>query len=179
MAHTHNEDRTTYYAEQLCTIGICGLLGGVAVMLYSQNILRFILATYLHVYVLWSGIVLLLLVALRALGLWHSSATLAVNHDHAHDHEHCHDHDHGHDHGHTHAHDEDEEHSHEHVHGCDHEHEHEQVLAPAHDCGHEHSWNPGRYIVLLLPVALYFLNLPNAGFSASRTSITVSYLDSS
>src|SRR6266404_1194424 len=177
MAHTHGEDRTTYYTEQLCTIGICGLLGGVAVLLYSQNILRFILATYLHVYVLWSGVVLLLLVALRALGLWRAAGTLAVNHDHAHDHAHGHDHDHDHDH--THAHDEEEEHSHEHFPGCDHEHEHEHGLAPAHDCGHEHSWNPGRYIVLLFPIVLYFLHLPNAGFSASRTSINVSDLDPS
>ena len=97
--HTHAEERSTYYMEQLCTIGICGLLGGVAVMLYSQNILRFILAEYLHVYILWSGIVLLVLVALRALGLWQSVATLAVNHEHDHDHDHGHEHDHDHDHG--------------------------------------------------------------------------------
>src|SRR5439155_25359929 len=101
MAHTHHEDRSTYYMEQLCTIAICGLLGGVAVMRYYQNILRFILAQYLHVYVLWSGIVLLGLVALRAVGLWRSAATLANNHEHDHEHEHCHDHDH--DHAHTHG----------------------------------------------------------------------------
>jgi hypothetical protein len=34
------------------------------------------------------------------------------------------------------------------------------------DHGHNHGWNPWRYIVLLLPVVLYFLNLPNGGFSA-------------
>src|SRR2546428_4762987 len=100
MGHTHGEERTTYYMEQLCTIGICGLLGGVAVMLYYQNILRFILATYLHVYVLWSGITLLVLVALRGIGLWRSAANSAANHEHVHEHEHCHDHDHDHDHHH-------------------------------------------------------------------------------
>lgn len=168
MGHTHSEDRSTYYMEQLCTIGICGLLGGVAVMLYYQNILRFILAEYLHVYILWSGIVLLILVALRAVGLWSSTAALALNHDHAHEHDHCHDHGHDHQHAHVHEHGE-EEHCHEHDHGHAHE----------HSCGHEHSWNPGRYIVLLLPIVLYFLQLPNAGFSASGSAINLENLDPS
>lgn len=176
MAHSHAEDRTTYYTEQLCTIGICGLLGGVAVMLYYQNLLYIILATWLHVYILYTGILLLLLVALRAIGLWRSVAKSAVNHDHGHGHAHGHDHDHdhGHEQGHTHTHDEGE-HSHEHVHTCDHEHEH--GLEHTHDCGHEHTWNPGRYIVLLLPIVLYFLHLPNAGFSASRSAISVDEVD--
>jgi hypothetical protein len=184
MGHTHGEDRTTYYMEQLCTIGICGLLGGVAVMLYYQDLLRFILADYLHVYVLWSGIALLVLVALRAIGLWRTAGTLAATHEHADAHEHCHDH--GHSHGHHHHNEEEHSHTptadqpfhvHEHGPGCDHDHEH--VHAPAHDCGHEHSWNPGRYIVLLLPIVLYFLHLPNAGFSAAGISINVNDLDQS
>jgi PDZ domain len=162
MGHTHSEDRTTYYMEQLCTIGICGLLGGVAIMLYYQNLLRFILAEYLHVYVLCSGIALLGLVALRAIGLWYSVGGSAVTDDHTQ--EHCHDHDHDHDHG------------HEHVHDCGQEHGHEH-LGHTHDCGHEHSWNPGRYIVLLLPIVLYFLHLPNAGFSASGVSINANDLE--
>ena len=179
MGHTHGEDRSTYYMEQLCTIGVCGLLGGVAVMLYYQNILRFILAGYLHIYVLWSGITLLALVVLRAAGLWLSAGPTASNHDHGHGHEpgQDHDHDHGHSHSHSHAHDEDE-HSHAPVSGhvdCDHEHAH--GVGHTHDCGHEHSWNPGRYIVLLLPIVLYFLHLPNAGFTASGVSINASDLD--
>jgi hypothetical protein len=173
MGHTHGNDRSTYYMEQLCTIGICGLLGGVAVMLYYQNILRFILAEYLHVYVLGSGLVLLGLVALRALGLWWTAGTLATNHEHVH----CHEHGHDHEHDHTHVHG--EEHGHEHHHGCDHDHAHEHGLVHTHDCGHEHSWNPGRYIVLLLPIVLYFLHLPNAGFTASGSSINVNDLDPS
>jgi hypothetical protein len=174
--------------EQLCTIGICGLLGGVAIMLYLQGILRFILADYLHIYIFWSGVALLALVAVRAFGLWLSVATKAANHDHAH--EHCHDHDHDHDHGHSHGdcHHSDEEHGHvlaanhaghaaEHVHNYEQNHAHAHGLAPTHDCGHEHSWNPGRYIVLLLPIALYFLHLPNAGFSAAGISINANDLD--
>jgi hypothetical protein len=162
MGHTHSKDRTTYYTEQLCTITICGLLGGVAVMLYYQNLLRFILADYLHPWVLGSGIALLALVVLRAIGLWHSVGTSIANHGHAH--EHCHDHDHDHENS-------------EHAYDCGHEHDHHDGLAHTHDCGHEHSWNPGRYIVLLLPIVLYFLHLPNAGFSAAGVSINANDLD--
>jgi hypothetical protein len=177
MGHTHGEDRSTYYMEQLCTIAVCGLLGGVAVMLYYQNILRFILAEYLHVYVLWSGIALLALVVLRAIGVWLSFSPAASNHDPGHGHEHCHHHDHDHEHsaGHSPSH---EEHEHSHASSdsglnCEHEH----AVVHTHDCGHEHSWNPGRYIVLLLPIALYFLHLPNAGFTATGISINAGDLD--
>jgi uncharacterized repeat protein (TIGR03943 family) len=55
----------------------------------------------------------------------------------------------------------------DHVH--DHEdcgHEHEPCHHHAHEHGHEHGWQPWRYVVLLLPVVLYLLNLPNQGFSA-------------
>jgi hypothetical protein len=60
---------------------------------------------------------------------------LPIVHDHAHGHEHSHDHTHDHDHGH------------------------------GHDHGHDHGWAPWRYVLLFLPVALYFLNLPNDGYS--------------
>jgi len=176
MGHTHGEDRSTYYMEQLCTIIVCGLLGGVVVMLYYQNILRFILAGYLHVYVLWSGIALVGLAVLRAVGLWLSVSPTASNHELGHGHEHCHHH-HEHEHSHHHSHDHEEhEHSHMLVSGqldCEHEH----AVEHTHDCGHEHSWNPGRYIVLLLPIVLYFLHLPNAGFTATGVSINASDLD--
>jgi uncharacterized membrane protein YcgQ (UPF0703/DUF1980 family) len=163
--------------EQLCTIIVCGLLGGVVVMLYYQNILRFILASYLHVYVLWSGIALLALVVLRAAGLWLSVSPSTSNHDAGHGHEHCHNHDHSHEHDHNHSHlHAEEEHSHAlGQHDCTHAHEHD--VAHTHDCGHEHTWNPGRYIVLLLPIVLYFLHLPNAGFTATGVSINASDLD--
>src|ERR1043166_3086468 len=96
--HTHSEDRTTYYMEQLCTIGICAMLGGVAVILYYQNILRFILADKLHVWVLGSGVALLVMAALRAIGLWWSVGPSTANHTH--EHGHCHEHDHHHEHAH-------------------------------------------------------------------------------
>src|SRR5262249_12016728 len=40
------------------------------------------------------------------------------------------------------------------------------VLADECGHGHEHGWNPWRYIVLLLPIVLYFLGLPNAGLTS-------------
>src|SRR5208283_5592873 len=137
--------------------------------------------------VLIAGIVLLILVAIRAVGLWRSvgpaagGAVLAHDHHHGpgekcshdhghdcgHDHDHAHDHAHeaghdcGHDHGHNHDHD------HDHDPGHEHEHHHAHSHGPGDDHGHDHGFSPWRYIILLLPVVLYFLNLPNQGFSAS------------
>jgi uncharacterized membrane protein YcgQ (UPF0703/DUF1980 family) len=159
MGHSHAEDRTAFYTEQLCTLAICGLLGAVAILMYTQGILKHILATYLHVYIFWSGIGLLALVALRGFFLWRSMAEEAGSHDHHH--EHGHDHDHEHDHEHEHC-----DHDHGHCHDHDHEHEHVHAAADA-CCGHDHAhgFNPWRYVVLLLPITLYFLDLPNQGFS--------------
>jgi hypothetical protein len=61
----------------------------------------------------------------------------------------CCDHDHDHDHGHNHDHANEHDHNHE----ADHD--------------HDHSWAPWRYVLLLLPVALFFLNLPNDVFGDS------------
>ncbi len=139
MAHDHAHERDkNYYLEQICTIGICGALGGVAVMLYQRNMLWYILVEKFHLWVLIGGIALLALVVIRAVTLWLSlpPRETSSNHQHAPGEEHHHD---------TH---------HEHAHDC-----------AEHDCGHEHGWNPWRFAVLLLPVVLYFLNLPNQGFS--------------
>ncbi|HZT82143.1 MAG TPA: hypothetical protein VFA26_18090 [Gemmataceae bacterium] len=192
-AHSHSHDDSAYYTEQLCTIGICGLFGGILVMLYVRNgpdgMLTFMLAEKFHPWVLWAGIGLLVLTAIRAATLWLSvgKATPA----HAHDH----DHDHGHD------------HAHEHGPGCGHDHGHEPetavkaadpgavqasppAMSPAmappdhgpggdghghdhshghggHDHGHEHTWSPIRYVVLLLAPVLYFLDMPNKTFSSA------------
>ncbi len=146
MAHDHAHDPQTYYVEQLCTIGICGALGGIAVMLYRNNLLYFI-APKVQFWVVLGGVALLVLVAIRAFAVWmQAGRTPAVAHEHDHDHEHCHDHSHGAacDHDHDHDHD----HGHGHSHGGD-------------DHGHEHGWAPWRYVILLLPVVLYFLNMPN------------------
>jgi hypothetical protein len=167
MAHDHSHgDRNAYYLDQLFTIAVCGALGGVAVMLWYSGKLGLMLAPKFYLWVLLGGIALLALVLIRALAVWRSVDEPVEVPEHAHDHEHCgHDHDHcDHDHG---IHTEPEPtglsasvlrasvspavHHHAHAHGDDH--------------GHDHSWAPWRYVVLLLPVVLYFLNLPNQGFS--------------
>jgi hypothetical protein len=163
MAHDHSHgDCNAYYLNQLFTIAVCGLLGGVAVMLWWSGKLSLMLHPKFFLWVLLGGLTLLTLVVIRAIAVWRSVDEAA------HEHNDC-----GHEHGH-----------------CHHEHEHEQgihaaqttgfggvpaslpLAAPTHahshdhDHDHEHGWAPWRYVVLLLPVVLYFLNLPNQGFSA-------------
>jgi uncharacterized membrane protein YraQ (UPF0718 family) len=63
---------------------------------------------------------------------------------------------HTHGHGHSHAHGEGHSHAHAHSHAHGHTH--------SHGDGHEHGWSPWRYVVLLLPIVLYFLVLSNPAF---------------
>src|SRR6185437_790755 len=152
MAHDHSHgDRNAYYLNQLFTIAVCGALGGVAVMLWYSGKLTNMLHPKFFLWVLLGGITLLVLVLIRAIALWRSVEEPQPTHNHDHHH---HDHAHG---------DHDHEHDHHHEHAHEHSHEHEHVHA--HD-DHDHGWAPWRYIVLLLPVVLYFLNLPNKSFSA-------------
>lgn len=194
MAHAHHhEDQRAYYLEQIGTIVLSAILGGIAVLAYEQGMLQFMLATKFHLPVLIGGITLLVLAAVRTVafvtavrrGAAHEHECCghdhvhadgeACCHDHAHDHHHAHEHVHDHDHAHEHAHD------HAHAHAVDHDHHHEHAAAtglleepsakPAaavaggHDCGHDHGFSPWRYAILLLPVVLYALNLPNQGFA--------------
>jgi hypothetical protein len=169
-AHHHHDDQAAYYLEQLCTIALCGALGGVCVLLWLHtyvwpppegqfSMLSLMLDPRFHTAVLFGGLGLLALVAVRAVGVWVESGR-AVAHTHDHDHDHAHGHDHGHDHTHC-DHDHGAE-GHEHTHAHDQVHEGE---AHGHDHGHEHGWNPIRYAILLLPVVLYFLNVPSKGLS--------------
>lgn len=153
--HDHGDDHNSYYVEQLCAVGVCGALGAIAVLWWSRDI--FFLVPAFRLPVLIGGGVLLLLVAVRAVSLWIlvgkarpvvAPAKDHQHHDHNHDHAHCdHDHDHANDHAHG-------DHDHDH-----HDHDH------AHDHGHEHGVAPWRYTILLLPIVLFLLNLPNSGFS--------------
>jgi hypothetical protein len=156
MGHDHSHDHghgSTYYLDQLCTIASCGALGGVAIMMYFDGRLRFMLTPFFFSPVFAGGVALLLMAVVRAITLWREAGAIAAQvQDHQHDHDHGHDHEH-------HHHDHDHGHDHEHHHH-DHSHDH------AHDHGHDHGWTPVRYAVLLLPIVLYFLNLPNQTFSA-------------
>lgn len=188
MAHAHDHHDSGHYVEELCSIAICGAIGGVAIMLWARNVLMLMLDVKFHLWVLLGGIALLVMVAVRAVTVW---LTVGRESAHAHDpHHHDHDHEHGdccHEHEHAHAasaqphqHEPVMVHSHEHAHGITtqattaghHPHHHDHSHGHAHDHdhgpGHEHGWSPWRFAVLLLPVVLYFLGLPNRGFSELR-----------
>lgn len=73
MAHDHHHDHDagSYYVGQLCMVGICGALAGVAVVLWLRGGLWF-LAPKFQQPVLLGGLALLALVAIRALSIWFS-----------------------------------------------------------------------------------------------------------
>jgi hypothetical protein len=88
-------------------------------------------------------------------------------HEHGHSHSHAHGHDQGQSHG------EDCGHDHNHTGACDHDHSHSHAHGDAHgdtgeddDHGHAHGWAPWRYMVIAIPVFLYFLGLPREGFES-------------
>ncbi len=192
MSHDHEHAGDTYYLDQLCLIALSGAFGGVCLTLYvvKNDMLSLMLGPQFHPFVLWSGIVLLTLAAVRAAVIWrqaglekHSSAKHAEHthdseHDCGHDHDHgeCshshghghHEHGHGHEHQHEHSHGHGDDHGHVHSHGHSHEHSHEHSHDHGNDCcadhnhaDHDHGWAPWRYVVLLLPVFLFLLGLPN------------------
>lgn len=85
-AHKHADDRSPYYREQLFSMGACGALGLVAVLLYfqktlnDQRVLSLLLANYLHPFLVGSGIALLAIVALRGFFLWLSVRRQPASH---------------------------------------------------------------------------------------------------
>jgi hypothetical protein len=144
MAHVHEKDGN-YLIEQLCTIGACGALGAVAIMMWmNPDGLNFLGLQFQKPFghpalspVLWGGVAVVALVLIRATVVWIS---VGKSGGHAHDHPHA---------------------------QCDHFHEPHiaregsglKANAPAPNHGHEHGWAPWRYAMLLVPVGLYFLNL--------------------
>jgi hypothetical protein len=164
MAHAHpHEHEQAYRLEQIGTIVLSGILGGIAVLAYRQGMLQFMLASKFHLPVLIGGITLLMLTAIRAVfflrtirastaGSEHKDFSCEHKHVHVGGHACCRQ---------------------EHLHAGEHVHQHahadEQTCEQAgkgHDCGHDHGFSPWRYAILLLPVVLYSLNLPNQGLSA-------------
>jgi hypothetical protein len=172
-SHGPGEDPAGYYLEQLLTLGASGALAGVAIVLYMTERLNFILHPKFHPFVLAGGLTLLALVIVRGVCLWISVGEPTTEPIHEHgpgcDHEHQHgpgcDHDHpgegvtslpltpAVDHGHSHS----QAHSHSHAHSHDGGHGH----GGGNDHGHGHGWAPWRIILLMLPVVLFFLDLPN------------------
>lgn len=165
-SHSHGHDTDAYYLDQLCLIAVSGAFGGVCLTLYfwQTHMLGLLLAEQFHPFVLWSGVVLLALVLVRAATLWQAVGRPTAAHEHAG----CASHDHGHQH-----------HAHEHAPGlvaapegpcpalprAEHEH------GPG--CDHDHGWAPWQYVLLLLPIMLYLLGLPNKPPSATAGTVAL------
>lgn len=135
--HDHEHGDDTYFIDQLCMVGLSGFFGVICLCLYfwKQQMLTLLLGPQFHLFVLGSGVALLLLAVVRGVSLWTQAAPARHEHDHHHDHG---------------------AEGHAHAHGHHHHHDHS-----AED--HDHGWAPWRYVVLLVPVILFMLGLPNKG----------------
>ena len=150
-AHAAGDERTAYYLDQLFAIGASGAIAAVTIVLYQSGLLARMLHPKFHIYVLIGGLVLLAVVAIRALDIAFNAPAddapppappLPLGHSHGH--------------GEASA-----------VQPHSHAHSHAQPAPEAHAAhgdGHDHSWAPWRYVVLMLPVLLYFLVLSNPSF---------------
>jgi uncharacterized repeat protein (TIGR03943 family) len=138
MAHAHDHAaENNYFLDQLCSVAACAALGVISILMYVTGKLMIILAPQFHIPVLVGGIAILAMALYRGIDLWkQAGAIVRQRQEHEHDHDHHH-HDHN---------------------ECDHQHA---------DCGHDHShsWMPVKYAFLLLPIVLFLLGLPHAGFS--------------
>ncbi|MBI2804120.1 MAG: permease [Planctomycetes bacterium] len=176
--HHHGED-DTYFIDQLCMVGLSGAFGAICLCLWfwQTQMLRNLLATQFHIYVLLSGIALTVVAFARGWVLWQQTRDPSFRkpHEHSHSHEPGHDHhDHaepGHVHGPgcTHDHPPGETHAHTHA-----PHEHHVGHAHAHhdhdEGDHDHGWAPWRYVVVLVPVILFLLGLPAHQISITNTA---------
>ena len=175
-AHAHAEGEGNYFLDQLFTILACGGVGLVAVLMYQTGMLSRILVPMFFVPVLLGGIAILALVVIRSIAVWQLAGARrqeagenqanSAGHEHSHGHDHAHGHD---DCGHDHGHGDD----------CNHEHAHSHSHADSHaageeDHGHDHGWAPWRYMVLAIPVFLYFLGLPREGLSDRQVQASLS-----
>jgi uncharacterized membrane protein YraQ (UPF0718 family) len=166
---------------------------------WQKAMLKNLLADQFHIYVLLSGIALTIITFARGWVLWQQSRDPSFrkphDHGHSHDHHHHHEHDHHHEHKHETAVQEQavvagvtSAPAHVHGPGCGHEHApgetcaHDHKLEPhdhhighAHvhhdhdEADHDHGWAPWRYVVVLVPIILFLLGLPNRPPSITDT----------
>ncbi len=132
--HSHAPAEDPYYLDQLCLVGVSGAFGLICLALYfwQKPMLQLMLRRQFHIYVVGSGVVLVLFAVVRAGVLWIQVGKAAQEHPAAT--ESCGD-------------------------GCGHEH-HADHHEHAH-ADHEHSWAPWRYVLLLVPIVLFLMGLPN------------------
>lgn len=190
----HHHGGSDYYLQQLLTIFICGAFGVVGLLMYfvsaGQGItdnagnpltkLGVLLVPGFHIWVLIGSLLLLAVTVVRGVALWKSAG--AGQHQHHH-------HDHGH---HHHDHKPGEKcdhppHAHEHAHHdhkpgeqCDHpSHAHDHHHGHGHDHGdhsaddHSHGNIYWRVVVLLFPIVIYLMGLPDGTFSNEYLGLRV------
>lgn len=152
MPHNHSGCMSPrdYFTEQLLTILVCAGMGFVGVQMYRTEMLQHILAPQFHLPVLIGSVGVLVLVVLRAVAVWNEAGALQPVGDM----------------------------------NCDVNHVHTASCAhplpglpggAADDNvnetdGHTHdmSWVFARMLVLVFPVALFMMDIPNGGFSIER-----------
>ncbi len=163
--HSHGEGTTSFFVEQLVSVATCGLVAATAILLYKGGDLSKILVLDFGPWVLGGGILLVLLVFFRMVGILLTANAASTPGD-VHDH---HNHSHGADgvceteKAPTHAHSHEHSHDHAHSHGTT---ELPMVEAPDAHEGHDHAAGSWRYVILLIPFLLFCLDLPKKGFSA-------------
>ncbi len=149
MPHNHFgcQSPRDYFIEQLLTILVCGALAFVGIQMYFNDQLRHILAPQFHNAVLIGSIGVLVLVALRALTVWREAGELQPI-----DNMTC-----GENHAHTAA--------CNHLPGLPTGDTPDATLMDDHGHSHDMSWVFARMLILMFPVSLFALGIPNAGFS--------------
>ena len=161
------------------------------------------LANTFHLYVLLSGFALVIIAFTRGAILWRQSRDPKFAGGHHHDHDHHHDPGPVHEHAHTHhvhegappqlavipapAHVHTAVCDHDHkpgetcAHGHTHPHEHAVGTAHAHhdhdEADHDHGWAPWRYVVILVPVILFLLGLPDEGVKLLALDVAQTAID--
>ncbi len=149
--HHHGESLKNYFTEQLLTLLVCGAFGFTAIQLYRENRLEGLLVSDFYPWVLGGGIAITIMVVLRGIAVWKEAGEFQAN-----------------------ASQQGADCNQDHTHGQDCNH----VRIPGQDDGesdHDHSdhshnndmsWFFARMLVLVFPVALFFLGLPNSSISA-------------
>lgn len=151
MPHNHSGCMSPkdYFTEQLLTILVCGGVGFVAVQLYLNDMLKHILAPQFHLPVLLGGIAVLVLIVVRAVAVWREAGELVAMDPN----------------------DPTCQQNHVHTAACNHlpglpgAPNTDAELVDDHGHSHDMSWVFARMLVLVFPVTLYFLGIPNAGLS--------------
>ena len=152
MAHSHLgcQSPRDYFTEQLLTILVCGGLGFVGIQMYRNDMLKHILAPQFHTPVLVGSIAVLVLVAVRAVVVWREAGQLQPVDDMT-----CQE-------------------NHVHTAACNHLSGLPLGTTPdanlMDDHGHSHdmSWVFARMLILVFPIALFALGIPNSGFSQEK-----------